>query len=149
MNRRTRTVVGLLLTFSLVCVALGTAFFLWRRNACASEVLRITETSGVRFVIEKSSCDLLAKDEFISVYATKLPTSPFQKMLGWVNRQSLLFRYDPGNEDNPLPSITASGQNQIRIALPKVSSIEVQNRTWNDRSISYEIGKIYYPTDSK
>lgn len=113
------------------------------------EVLNTTETSGVRFVIEKSSCDILAKDEYISVYAISVPRSPLQKLLGPFNKQSLLFRYDPGQEDNPLPSVTLLGQAQIRIAVLSVSSIAVQDRTWNDKSISYDIGKIYYPQNSK
>lgn len=79
----------------------------------------VTETSGVRFVIEKSGCDILAKDDYISVYATKIPESPFRKILGWFHQPSPLFRYDPGEDDNPLPSIMVSRQNQIRIAIPK------------------------------
>ena len=127
----------------------GATMFFLRRNACTKEVLKVTESAGIRFVIERSSCDLLAKDESISVYATKTPESALSKMVDRLRKPVPLFRYDPGSEDNPLPSITMSSPDQILIKIASVSSIASQDRTWQGKSVSYDIGKVYYPTGSK
>jgi hypothetical protein len=149
MSRSAQIAVGMVVAALVLSATAGAAFLLLRRNACTKEVLGITNVSNTRFVIERSDCDVLAKDEFISVYATKLPASPLWGTLGWFNRRSLLFRYDPGDDDHPLPSITVLGKEQIRIAVPKVSSIVVQNRTWNGESITYAVGSTYFPNVSK
>lgn len=141
--------IGMVVAALGLSASAGAAFLLLRRNTCTQEVLGITNVSHTRFVIERSDCDVLAKDEFISVYASRLPASPMWRTLGWFNRRSLLFRYDPGDDDHPLPSITAPGQKQIHIAVPKVSSIVVQNRTWNGEFITYAIGSTYFPNVSK
>jgi hypothetical protein len=132
-------------------VFLGTAaaILFLRRSACAEEVLKITETHGIRFVIERSSCDIVAKDESISVYATKTPESQFGRMVKRLRKPAPLFRYDPGAEDTPLPSITMSGPDQIRIKIASVSSIASQDRAWEGKSVYYDIGKIYYPASAK
>lgn len=139
----------MLIVLFVLFLGTGAAVFLLRRNACTEEVLKVTEVPGIRFVIERSNCDLLAKDETVSVYATKTPESPFSKMVNRVRKPVPLFRYDPGSEDNPLPSVTMFGPDQILIKIASVSSVAIQDRTWQGKSVSYEIGKVYYPTNSK
>lgn len=139
----------MLLALFVLVLGTGAAMFFLRRSACTEEVLKVTDTPGIRFVIERSSCDLLAKDESISVYATKIPESPFRKMANRLRKPVPLFRYDPGSEDNPLPSITMSDPDQIRIKIASVSSIASQDRTWHGKSVSYDIGKVYYPIGAK
>ena len=141
-----RIVLGILLAMSVCCVS---ALYLWRRNACEKEVLKITETSGIKFTVERESCDLLGKDEFISIYATRLPKPPIWKLLGRSKEQSLLFRYDPGAENEPLPTITLLTQAEIHIAIPSVSWVAFQQHRWNGKSISYDIGKSYFPNVPK
>jgi len=146
MNRGIRVIAGVLL---ILLLATGVVFLLWRHNACTNEVLRTIKMSGVRFVVERSSCDLLAKDESVSVYATTVPESPLRKAAGWFTHRALLFRYDPGSDNNPLPTITQTRQGEIRIAVPMVSSIILQRRQWDGNSILYDIGKIYFPTSPR
>lgn len=146
MNRGIRAIVGLLIIFLLTA---GVVFLLWRHNACTNEVLRTAEISGVRFDIERSYCDLFAKDESVSVYATTVRESTLRKALGWFRHGELLFRYDPGNDNNPLPTVTSPTQADIRIAVPLVSSVIVQRRKWDGKSVSYDIGKIYYPSSQR
>lgn len=134
----------------IVCLfTMGVLLLVWRHNACANEVLSTSEMSGVRFVVERSSCDLLAKDESVSVYATTVAESPLRKISGWFRRRALLFRYDPGSDSDPLPTITLPTQTEIRIAVPLVSSIVLQRRKWDGKSVSYDIGKNYFPTSSR
>ena len=146
--KQKRLLVGFALAICTACAMLTVSAHLIRRNACSGEVLKVLEVSGIKFQVESSSCDVLAKDEAVSVYAmaaTKRGIWPFS---GWGNQKTLLFRYDPGRDDNPLPTITRPSQSIIRISIPEVSSVAVQNRKWGNMSISYEIGKVYYPTKS-
>lgn len=140
-----RIVAGVLIAFLL---AAGVVVLLWRHNACTNQVLRITETSGIRFVIERSSCDLLGKDEAVSVYATTVSGSPLRGLLGWFGHRALLFRYDPGSVDNPLPTIVLPTSTEIHVMIPSVSSILVQRRNWDGKAVSFDIGKIYFPDPS-
>jgi hypothetical protein len=103
---------------------------------------------GVRFEVESASCDLIAKDEVVNVYAMKATGKRLWPFSNWGRDRTLIFRYDPGRDDDPLPSITRPYQSAIHISIPEVSSIAVQNRQWENMSISYEIGKIYYPASS-
>jgi hypothetical protein len=148
MKLQKRRVVSLTLAVCTVCAIFAVAAHLIRRNACTSEVLKVAELSGVKFEVESSSCDVIAKDEAVSVYAMKATKRGIWPFSSWGNRKTLVFRYDPGRDDNPLPSITRPSQSIIRISIPEISSIAVQNREWDNISISYEIGKVDYPTKS-
>ena len=143
-----RAIVGLTVVVCMGCVLLASLFFLIRRNACSNEVLQTLDVSGVRFEVESASCDLIAKDEVVNVYAMRLGGKQYWPFSSWGRHRTLIFRYDPGRDDNPLPSITVPSQSSIRILIPEVSSIAVQNRKWENMSISYEIDKVYYPAKS-
>jgi hypothetical protein len=119
-------------------------------NACTSEQLKtIPDLSGTRVDIIYTNCDTLAKQEDVSVYfspATMEGKSWFAK---WTNRRTLIFRYDPGRPDNPLPSIKHLSQSTMLISIPEVSSIFHQNRKWANMSVNYDIGRVDYPAASK
>lgn len=137
---------GFVIAVCTGCVLLAGLFFLIRRNACSTEVLQTVNLSDVRFEIESASCDLIAKDEVVNVYAmraTQTGSWPFSNL--WRNKR-LIFRYDPGRGDTQSPTITHPSQSEIRISVPEVSSIILQSHNWENISISYEIGKVYYPT---
>ena len=149
MKQTTKYSLAAILVLGLGCAVLTTVVFLIRRNSCATEVVRVQDISGVRFEVEDSTCDVIAHNEAVSVYAKKTAQSQSWFSPNWRARRTLLFRYDPGRWDNPLPSITIPSQSVILISIPEISSILYQNRRWDNMSITYEIGKVYYPTKSK
>lgn len=134
-------------------VILVTMYFGWigigrglKRMTCGSEErLKVEELSGVRIEVTYLSCDTLAKDEAIRVYAERMAFDGawFPK---WRNKRTLLFRYDPAREDSPLPTIVRTSQSTILISIPEVSSISQESREWAGMSVKYDIGKIDYPS---
>jgi hypothetical protein len=107
--------------------------------------MTISNLEGMEFKTIYTNCDTLAKDEEISVYVSKSATSRESLFTRWLNRKTLIFSYDPGRYDNPLPSIQATGNDRILITVLRVSSINLQNRKWRNVSINYDIGHIDYP----
>lgn len=119
-------------------------------NACISEQLKtIPDLSGTKVDIVYTNCDTLAKQEDVSVYFSPAAVKRKSWFAKWTNRRTLVFRYDPGRPDNPLPLITHPSQSTILISLPEVSSISYQNRKWTDMSVNYDVGRVDYPTTSK
>jgi hypothetical protein len=120
-----------------------------RRMSCGSEkTLKVEELTGFRFEMTYLSCDTLAKDEAIRVYAETTASDGTWFLSKWRNRRTLLFRYDPAGDGSPLPSITRPSQSTILISIPHVSSIQSQNRKWANMSINYQIGRVDFPASS-
>jgi hypothetical protein len=146
--KRTRTYI-LGAAFSIVAI-LVVIRFTASRSACQTEErLKIDDPTGFRFEVEYTSCDTLAKDEGIRVYATKDASKRRGIFSRWIDHRTLLFRYDPGRWDNPLPSITHPSPSTILISIPEVSSIGYQNHEWEKMSVNYEIGRVDYPAASR
>jgi len=141
-----KTVLALGL-ISATCLAVR--FGLTRMVCGTEEKLRVEELSGLRFEVTYLSCDTLAKDEAIRVYAETTAPDRAWFFRNWRNQRTLLFRYDPEREDSPLPIITRPSQSTIRISIPEVSSVSYQNRKWANMSVDYDIGRVDYPTVSK
>jgi hypothetical protein len=119
-------------------------------GACISEQLKtIPDLSGAKVEIVYTNCDTLAKQEDVSVYFSPADQREKPWFAKWTNQRTLVFRYDPGRPDNPLPSITRPSQSTILISIPEVSSISYQNRKWKSMSINYGIGKVDYPPKSQ
>ena len=111
-------------------------------NACISEQrMTIPELSGARVELVQTNCDTLAKDEAISIYFSRSAVKGDSWFARWRNHRALVFRYDPGRSDNPLPSITNSAHSTILISVPEVSSAIYQSGSWENISIAYKIGK--------
>lgn len=133
----------------LIGLTAATATFLIDRNISSTELVKVEDVSGIRFEVEDTSNDTFAKDEAVSVYAKRSVSDGMWFFPSWRNRRTLIFRYDPGRPDNPLPLITHPSQTTILISVPEVSSIIFQNQTWENISVSYEIGKVDYPAAMK
>jgi hypothetical protein len=67
---------------------------------------------------------------------------PSRNMIMRISRKTLVFCYDPGGRDDPLPSILLSGSDRILISIPEVSSVSFQAQKWLNMSIEYSIGRI-------
>jgi hypothetical protein len=136
-----------------VALALGLVYAGWlairyaiTRMSCGSEeTVKVEELAGLRFEVTYLSCDTIAKDEAIRVYAEATASDGSWFFSKWRNRRTLLFRYDPGRADAPLPSISCPSQNTILISVPAVSSIDYQNRKWVNMTVNYQIGQVDYP----
>src|SRR5258708_33998269 len=115
------------------------------RLSCNSQTeTELPNISGHDFEITYANCDVLAKEEFVSVYISSTKANRKWWIPGWLNRKALLFRYDPAMWKAPLPSIRASGQDRIVISIPRGSSLIVENRKWRNVSVDYEIGHVDY-----
>lgn len=119
-----------------------------RSSTCSTEKVEEVNLSNLRFQIEDTSCDGLAKDEAIRVYIKDMASDEGSIFSRWTNQRTLLFRYDPGRWDNPLPFITRPSQSTILISIPEVSSIDYQNRKWENMCVNYDIRRVDYPAAS-
>lgn len=149
MKRKTKYILGVV-AFGAICALSMAIRFAFTRMACQTEQrLKIEGASGYTFEVEDTTCTTLGTDEAISVYARKAVPRGTWGFSGWRNQRTLLFRYDPGRPDNPLPLITHPSQTTILISIPEVSSIVFQNQKWENMSVNYEIGRVEYPTATK
>ena len=107
----------------------------WTPWVCLdTPVAKITGLLGYNFDVIYTNCDLIAKEEWISVFAAR-PGA-------W--RSTLLFQYVPWRYDDK-PAITATDGRTIRISIPKLSSVHMRRTGWDDLTIEYDIGYIEYP----
>ena len=140
-----------------VTLVLGLAYVGWlafrsalRTISCGSEqTLKVEELSDLKFEVTYLSCDTIAKDVAIRVYAETKASDRSWLFRKWGNQRVLLFRYEPSRDDSPLPSITRPSPSTILISIPEVSSIAYQNREWSNMSVDYQIGHVDYPPASK
>jgi hypothetical protein len=108
---------------------------LYAVNVCITEVRQDGIVRGnMQFQITETDCSTLGEDASVSVYGSADSGSG----------RTLLFKYGPAN-DLPLPTIEVLDQRTIVIAVPSVSDVDFQLESWNNHSIRYEIGHIYYP----
>jgi hypothetical protein len=116
-------------------------------NACIAENrMTIPDVSGIKVEVVDRNCDTLAKQESIDIYFSQAKqTSWFAKLR---NHRDLVFSYDPGRPDEPLPTITPSSGSTILISVLEVSSVIQQRRDWEKISITYNLGKVDYPANT-
>jgi hypothetical protein len=144
-----RYVVSVVLALGLIYGGSRAVRSALRRMSCGSEeTLKVEELTGLRFEVTYLSCDTIAKDEAIRVYAEAVAPDERWFFSKWRNHRTLLFRYDPTRHDAPLPSITRPSQNVILISVSEVSSIDYQNRKWADMTVNYQIGQVDFPASS-
>lgn len=93
-------------------------------DACISTTMSRISVAGLRFQVEDTDCDTLAKEEWVSVYGSA----------GTGRGRTLLFKYSPASYHLPLPTIEAPDQRTIIIAIPIVSSVYVKLESWNNHS---------------
>jgi hypothetical protein len=112
--------------------------------ACSSESKGgLSNVSGWDLEIEYTACDLLARDEAISVYAS--PHRPGGSQHMWFRKRRLIFRYDPAGPDELLPGFESVGPDRILISIPAVSSISVQQHVLGNTTVNYRVGRIFHP----
>jgi hypothetical protein len=143
-----------LIGFVLVLAVFIAAYFFMRQidtaepNACISEEkMTVPDLSGTKIEVVYTNCDTLAKTESISIYFSQAKRK--SRLAQWQDHRALVFRYDPGRYDNPLPSITRPSPSTILISIPEVSSILYQSRDWEDISVVYNLGKMDYSANPK
>jgi hypothetical protein len=100
----------------------------------------LTDVSGADIEVKYTNSDALAKEETISVYISEARSNRLT-----FRHKTLLFRYDPGSEDEPLPSIASPTPNRLLISVPRISSISYKQTQWRGITVAYQIGRIDYP----
>ena len=129
-------VVTFLLMITLGPAYLGLIMIGWAPlpGACVTEARgKITGISGFDFELSETACDILAKDDAITVFISR-PGSA---------NKAAVFKYDPGTDE--LPVMTLVDQHTVLISLRSVSSIFFRKYSWEDLAITYNIGDIHYP----
>ena len=150
MTRRKRYGIRLVVAIAAIYGAYLAVQFLRYHFTCTTEErLKIENLSGVSFEVVDTACDTLAKEEAIEIYARRAHPKGIRIFSGLWDRRTLLFRYDPGNPDTPLPSITRPSQSTILISIPDVASVLEQKHEWSNMSVKYDIGRVDYPAASK
>ena len=144
--RKAITVILVVIAIYSIWTAFRTAL---NRITCSATNVEVVNLSSLRFEVEDTRCDGLAKDEAIRVYVNDFELHGGWIFSKWRNKRTLLFDYDPGRWDNPLPSITRPNPSTILISIPEVSSIHYQSRKWADITVNYHIGQVEYPEPSK
>ena len=128
-----------LLFFYLIAFDITPPFGILFSVGCRSETIeRVSGVAGLDFEIVYTNCDLLAKDEAITVYASR-----GQGLPGWFSKREI-FKYT-GGPDISL-ALTASDRNSVRVSVEAVSSIHFARDRWEDVTIIYNIGHIEYPS---
>jgi hypothetical protein len=107
--------------------------------------ISIPNFSGMEFEVTYTNCDRILKDEAIDVYVSRAIADGESLFTRWRSPRTLLFRYDPGRYDSPLPSIKATGPDRILISVPYLASVFLQIRKWGNVSVDYDIGHIEFP----
>jgi hypothetical protein len=131
-----------------ICIAI---WFVGNRIACKTEArLKIEDPAGLNFEIEETTCATLVTEKVINVYARKADRKgSIWIFIPWINQRTLIFRYRPERENSPFPAITHPSRSTLLISIPEVSSIDYRNLRWANMSINYDIGRVYYPAESK
>jgi hypothetical protein len=112
------------------------AIFWWISGACITSTLaNLPGPSGIGFEIRSYDCDTLAKQYDIHVLASGSRH----------HGQTVLFTYVP-HRDGDVPRISVVDGKRIVISIGAISSIGIQQQSWNDMPIEYHIGAIDYPS---
>jgi hypothetical protein len=105
---------------------------------------KVSNVAGWDFEVEDTNCDTLAKDEAVRVFAIRSDANR-SSWTRFLARRRLVFQYDPWNQDELVPNIAATGNNDILISIPRVSYIYKQNRLIGHTAVAYDIKKVDYP----
>ncbi len=107
-------------------------------NACMTESrLTIPDVLGYQIEVSDTNCDLLAKDDAVSVFASK-PGS-------W--KRTLLVKYVAYGYDD-LPQITANDQGGIEISLGEIADLYSKQENLDGIRVNYKL-EITHPSESK
>jgi hypothetical protein len=138
--------MGRILGVLLVCILLlVSGHFFIRQHACLTETEMRASLGQEDIEITYTNRDTLAKDEAIRVYFLPSGANRARPFMRWFNRKTLVFEYDPGMPDEPLPAIKELAKWRNLISIPQVSSVIFESKAWGNHSIDYQIEKIEYP----
>jgi hypothetical protein len=90
----------------------------------------LTDVAGYDFQFSETACDVVAKDDAITVFISKTGESA----------RTPIFKYDPGAD--ALPTITAIDRRTVQVSLERVSSVFFRRYAYGDLAISYDIRRI-------
>jgi len=102
-------------------------------GSCISEAFGEAHVAGLDFKFVDVSCDILAKSEAISIFASQA---------GAASGDVEIFKYD-----GPMvsPTITEINPHTIRISVGAISFVYFAKKRSGDIAILYDIGHIWYP----
>ena len=114
-------------------------------SSCITETqAKFENVAGWDFEVEDSSCDSLAKDEEVRVFA--FPAEAKNSRLGrLLAHRRLVFAYDPGTTGVHGLIVQAMDAKHVLISLQEASSVFEKNRALGELIVDYDICKIDYP----
>jgi len=103
-------------------------------GSCISEAFGEAHVAGLDFKFVDVSCDILAKSEAISIFASQAGAAS--------GGDVEIFKYD-----GPMvsPTITEIDPHTIRISVGTISSVYFAKKRFGDIAILYDIGHIWNP----
>lgn len=123
--------LGLAFIYSLPIVLPGLLF--WQPMCITETRGKITDIPGYEFEFSETSCDVIAKDDAVSVLASRVGS----KM------QTPVFKYDPYR--TLIPKIESTGEHSVKISIPDIAEEFFRKEKFQDLSIQYDIGMVLYP----
>jgi hypothetical protein len=129
------------LALILLPVLLAGLHYAVQRRVCYREqLLNEEDPAGFKFEVEDETCDIIAHDEGVFVYATSLWKDEPLSSLNWLRPRTLLFHYTPTQSNLPPPSVIYSSPSIILISVPAVDTVLYQRREWKGISVNYDVG---------
>lgn len=107
-------------------------------RACVTEMVDDIRSAGFDILLVEANCDPVGKWGRISTYLAPPGTG----------KSDLIFEYAP-MEHNRLPSFSVDGSGGLTVTIAGVATLLYQEREWSGRTITYNVGKEYYPSREK
>jgi hypothetical protein len=100
---------------------------------CLTEMVEDIQASGFDILLVEANCDAVGKWGRISAYLSRPGTG----------KSDLIFEYAP-MEHNRLPSFSVDQNGKLSVSIAAVATVFDEEREWEGRSITYNVGKEYY-----
>jgi hypothetical protein len=114
-------------------------------SVCITETqAKFENIAGWDFEAEDTSCDTLAKDEEVRVFAVPAQAK-YSRLGSLLARRRLIFAYDPWRTGVDGLTVQARDTKHILISLPQASSVFGKNRSLGEIAIDYDIRRVEYP----
>ena len=144
LSRTKKSLALFLLSLSVLGIASAYLIVDWLfPGVNISETILEKSLPGADFEVIETNSDTFAKDLFVSVYVCD-SRSQSNWLSRLIHRKRLIFRYDPWNSDEEMPTIEIIKPGRIQVSIKRVSSISYQRHDWKNLSVDYKIEFVEY-----
>jgi hypothetical protein len=112
---------------------------------CVTDIqAKFENVEGWDFEAEDCSCDTLAKDEEVRVFAVPAQARN-SRLASLLARRRLIFAYGPWTTGVDGLKVQTRDGGGILISLPQASQVFEKDRTLDELTIDYDIHRVEYP----